>query len=235
MTWTGEAHFGSRLIVFRGRSVENALHAMPVHVIAFSGVSRPIILDAQGRAVGGQVCLVRPMTPHIVAPGRRVTIAFLSPARWAFPNAAVRGEDNGFAQLEPAQFSDCLGGEVAEIARRIETLFGPDFTRLDARLQTALDLMGREPGAVSIGQAAGAIGISPSRLRFIAQRDLGSSLSRWLTWKKLEHAARDLADGQGLAQSAVSGGFADQPHLANAMRRMLGAAPSEIQPVRKCD
>jgi len=102
----------------------------------------------------------------------------------------------------------------------------------DDRLSAALNHLGREPGMVSIGQAAQLVGLSAPRLRALAQRDLGSSLSHWLIWKKLVHAAHSVAIGEGLAQSAASGGFVDQAHFANVMRRLLGTAPSEMSPVR---
>ena len=232
MKWEGEAYFGASLIVFRGQSVANALHAMPVSVLAMAHDREPVMLDANGAAMGGPVCYLDPMTPHIVAPARPVTIAFLSPAKWSLERVRVQARGEGFAQLDPAGFPDLAASNLADIARWLEDTLRPEVGQRDARLEAALAMLEREPGAVSIKQAARDVGVSSSHLRALAQRDLGASLSHWLIWKKLEHAARSVTTGEALAQSAASGGFVDQAHFANVMRRLLGAAPSEIAPVR---
>lgn len=230
--WDGEAFFGTDLIVFRGCSVANHCHAMPVTVVAMSHDRQPVILDRQSQEVAGPVCLIRPGTQHIVAPDRPLTIAFLTPAKWALKGAKVLTEQDGFAQLDPVPFPDPKAGELNAVASGLEMLFQRESARMDERVRIATLLLAREPGALSIADAAAEVGLSPSRLRALARRDLGASLASWLIWKKLEFATKSVATGEGLAQSAVSGGFVDQAHFANVMRRLLGTAPSEIEPVR---
>lgn len=233
MKWSGEAFFDSSMIVFRGNSVANALHAMPFTVLAMSHDTYPVILDAHGKAVGGPICMIRSMTPHMVAPKRPLTIAFLSPAKWAPVGVRINGEHGGFVQLDPQPFAGQTIQGLTQVSERIAQLFHPDAAETDERLAAALDLLAREPGSVTIAQAASIVGISLSRLRAIAKRDLGAPLSSWLTWKKLEQATHSVAIGDGLAQSALSGGYVDQAHFANVMRRLLGTAPSEIRRIRK--
>ena len=139
MKWEGEAYFGASLIVFRGQSVANALHAMPVSVLAMAHDREPVMLDANGAAMGGPVCYLDPMTPHIVAPARPVTIAFLSPAKWSLERVRVQARGEGFAQLDPAGFPDLAASNLADIARWLEDTLRPEVGQRDARLEAALD------------------------------------------------------------------------------------------------
>lgn len=206
---------------------------MPVTVVAMSHDARSVILDRDGRETGGPACLIRPGTVHQVVPNQPLTIAFLSPAKRSLNGVKILSECEGFAQLDPAQFPDQHSDALNAISANLSMLFQREEAAMDDRLRTATRLLAREPGAVSIAEAASEVGLSPSRLRALAQRDLGASLANWLIWKKLEFSAQSVATGEGLAQSAVSGGFVDQAHFANVMRRLLGTAPSEIEPIRK--
>ena len=233
MKWEGEAIFGPSMIVFTGISATNVVHAMPVTVLAIGHEPSTVILDRDGRGVGGAVCMVRPMTPHIVAPDRKLTIAFLSPGQWSLAGAPTESGGSGFVSIEPEPFRKVPDMDLASAHEVLCNALEPRKVEKDARLDAAIRLLAEAPGTLTIREVAGRVGLSPARMRAIAKRDLGISLSQWLLWKKLEQASQSVADGDGLAQSATSGGFFDQAHFTNAMRRLLGAAPSEIAPVRK--
>lgn len=232
MKWAGETHFTEDLIVFRGRSFENKLHAMPGTVLAMSHDGHSVVLNEKGVPVGGAACLIDPMTPHMIAAERSVTITFLSPLRCLVEEFVIAQCQDGFAPLDRALFPDPTCETLTAFANQIQQVLLPEKNAIDRRLQAALDLLGREPGVLTVAEVAESVGVSASRLRALAQRELGSSLARWLTWKKLEHAVKGVAQGEAFAQSALSAGFADQAHFTNAMRRLLGTAPSEIGAVR---
>lgn len=96
---------------------------------------------------------------------------------------------------------------------------------LDPRVSAALAWLSENPGAGAIAETARRVGLSESHLRALARSQLGLPLSTWLVWRKLERAAREFAQGAGLAEAAVAAGFADQAHCARTMRRMFGVTP----------
>ena len=100
-------------------------------------------------------------------------------------------------------------------------------TRLDSRLEDALLTASKDPAPGAIGRAARAVGLSPARLRALAQAQMQVPLSQWLLWRKLQRAGLEMAAGAGLAQAAVAGGFTDQAHLNRIMKRMFGVTPSQ--------
>ena len=86
----------------------------------------------------------------------------------------------------------------------------------------------------AVADAAKAAQLSPSRLRAIAQAELGLPLTQWIVWCKVARAGRALARGENLAQAAAAGGFADQAHLTRTMRRTFGVTPGAVaRPVRR--
>ncbi len=97
--------------------------------------------------------------------------------------------------------------------------------RMDPRLEDALLTASKDPTPGVIGRAARAVGLSPARLRALAQSQMQVPLSQWLLWRKLQRAGREMAAGAGLAEAAVAGGFADQAHLNRIMKRMFGVTP----------
>ena len=76
---------------------------------------------------------------------------------------------------------------------------------------------------LSLPSLAAKVGLSPQRLRALAQSQLGMPLARWRVWTRLRRAAEALQNGQSLADAAITAGFADQAHLTRQMREMMGA------------
>ena len=99
---------------------------------------------------------------------------------------------------------------------------------LDERLQRALAVLDstRSPGA--IGRAAASAGLSPSRLRALAQVQLEVPLARWGMLCRLQRASRALSRGASLAEAATDAGFADQAQLTRHMRRSFGITPATV-------
>jgi AraC-like DNA-binding protein len=114
------------------------------------------------------------------------------------------------------------------IVEGLKAGLGAGEARLDPRLEEALLKASEDPEPGAISRAAAMVGLSPARLRVLAQAQMQVPLSQWLLWRKLQRAGREMARGAGLAEAAVAGGFADQAHLNRITRRMFGVTPLQV-------
>ncbi|HLU75170.1 MAG TPA: helix-turn-helix domain-containing protein [Nonomuraea sp.] len=101
-----------------------------------------------------------------------------------------------------------------------------DVRGLDPRLVVAMEALSRRD--IRIARAAAEAGLSPQRLRVLARRQLGMPLARWRIRQRLRRAVRALAEGQSIAEAAVSGGFADQAHFNRRLRETTGLTPAVV-------
>ncbi len=83
---------------------------------------------------------------------------------------------------------------------------------------------------LSLKQIAAVAGISPSHLKAVFSKTLGTPLHQYVIQRRIE-AAKGLLVGTDLSitEIALATGFAHQSHLARHMRRILGEAPSAIR------
>lgn len=232
MNWAGQLLFGESWALYRGLSAHNTLHEHAAIQIVFAHSSAVVITDCDGEEHSGAALAIRPMVSHALSSRGEVSIIYVEPqSPLAFAVAgcisdadiAILGEapSLGFAPAVP------LDVWASNIARHISG----DNSRIDERLAKALSLLATEPGTVLIEEAASHVGLSPSRLRSLAGQQLSLPLSTWLIWRKLERAAHALSEGESLAAAAAIGGFADQAHLARALRRMFGITPRTAQKI----
>ncbi len=91
-----------------------------------------------------------------------------------------------------------------------------------------LVLAGRFRGRVVLGGVARAVHSSPFHLTRVFRLVAGMPMHRYLTRLRLRAALEELAEAGGpdLSRVALSLGFYDQSHLANAFRSELGITPS---------
>lgn len=229
MDWSGTFVLGDTWAAYTGPSDQNALHAhVAVQVVlALDGPAQ--MRTARGQvdtAAPGQGLVVRPLVEHELAHCKLVWLLYLEPAS---PLALALLDSIGPAEVEP------LPDDLAELAgvaespagwlARVQQKVVPAARTADPRLLRALDALREEPGSLGVAEAAGQCGLSPSRLRSLAQQQLGVPLATWVLWRKMDRAVRALAAGQPLAESALTGGFADQAHFTRTMRRMFGVTP----------
>jgi AraC-like DNA-binding protein len=233
LSWAGEFVFGDSWALYRGRSADNSLHEHAAIQIVF-GAPVATVIDGDGHHHEGQILLIRPLVAHALASGEDVTILYVEPQSPLAFDLADRASDAdisiiaepGFLKFDARKSISCWANEIAG---RMANAAAP----IDSRLQQALQALAEEPGAIRIEDAAHRSGLSESRLRALAAKQLGLPLSTWLIWRKLERAARALSESASLADAAAVGGFADQAHLARAMRRMFGVTPRTMQHVTK--
>lgn len=229
VSWAGELVFGESWAVFRGQAADNTPHAHAAIQLVFGEVDDVTVLSGDGTEHMGQALVIRPLVEHSLIATGAVTLLYVEPqSPLAFAIADLI-EDADIAPISPQllRFNQTL--PIAEWIEYLARLAQTSSEAIDPRLMVALQRLGDEPGSISIADAAIAANLSESRLRALARDRLGLPLSTWLIWRKLDCAARVLQRGASLADAAVSGGFADQAHLARAMRRMFGITPRTAQ------
>lgn len=229
MNWAGEIVFGSSWAIFCGQAADNTPHAHAAIQVVFGDHGNVTIVSGDGTEWTGPGFVIRPLVEHSLAPAGEVTLLYIEPqSPLAFQVADAIG-DADIAAIDPSILSFIPDQSPSLWGARLETLALTNGPGIDRRLLTAIRLLADEPGSSSIGDTALACDLSESRLRTLARDQLGLPLSTWLIWRKLERTTRALQEGTTLSEAAASGGFADQAHLARAMRRMFGITPRTAQ------
>ncbi|ASW57721.1 helix-turn-helix transcriptional regulator [Plantactinospora sp. KBS50] len=99
----------------------------------------------------------------------------------------------------------------------------------EALLANALaDLVGGDPAVLTVQDAAARLHVSARTLQRLARRYVGLPPSAMIRRRRLQEAAERLRGdpGTNLAAVAADLGYADQAHLANEFRSVLGFTPS---------
>lgn len=227
--WTGEVVFGDTWAAYSGAAADQHPH---VHAALQIVVSRSSVsIEEPGQpTVSGSALFVRPMVRHrLVSSEQPLVLIYLDPDGIAARTILKDLPEDSMGRL-PRHLQHRLGHGVADVARFLdaETPVNSPSVVLEKRLGEALRTIADDPSIGAVGRAAHAAGLSPSRLRSLAQEHLGIALSQWMTWRKLARSCRSMAVGETLAQAAQSGGFADQAHFTRTMKRMMGVTPAAI-------
>lgn len=224
--WDGSVTFGDSWAGYIGRADQNTAHSH-VAIQLCIGLSHEVTLELPGQVIRAAGVIVGPNVEHrAVADSHPVAFVYVSPDTPLGRALNALLQDNGIAfaseeLLDSFLRADSLSSFVDALGRLLA--ISPP---IDHRLYKALNILRMDrggPGCVT--RAANAVGLSGPRLRFVATRQMGVSLSQWIIWNKLERAFKSLAGGSTLSDAAADGGFADQAHLARMMRRMIGMTP----------
>ena len=223
--WSGEFVFGPAWAAFRGQAADNSLHAHAAVQLTVAESEDASLSDSAARTVSGRALLTRPACLHALLPIDRVTLILIDPHTPLAGFLLAQVGPNEIEQL-PTAIDRLIArdGPLAACLDRITTTM-PAVRELDARLAGALQFLVDSSHRAAVSDAAAANGLSTSRLRLLARRQLGLPLSSWQTWNKLERAGKGLAAGANLADAALAGGFADQAHFTRTMRRVFGITP----------
>lgn len=226
MQWSGVFAFGTSVAVYRGIAGDNTLHSHAAVQLSVASKGTAEITNSTGQRVSGEGLIVGASQPHALTCPEPVTLVFLEPQHPLAMELAPLTQVSSPAALpatwlttirEAATPQDCITA--------ISKTFASPPLRMDPRLYRALEELMGHSQRDAIAQAAARSHLSASRLRVIARDQLGTSLSQWLTWRKLAVASQALLDGASLAVAATDGGFADQAHFSRAMRKTLGITP----------
>lgn len=101
---------------------------------------------------------------------------------------------------------------------------------LDPRLVRALAFMrSNVRDAVTLGDVAAAVALSPSRFRHLFVAETGSSFRAYLLWLRINLAIERVQAGASWTDAAHDAGFADSAHLTRTHKRVFGMEPSAIR------
>ncbi|WP_051756020.1 helix-turn-helix domain-containing protein [Kitasatospora purpeofusca] len=220
---------GPRLVVgagyalYRGPLADSHAHRHAAFQVAFaSGAAEPVptvtATDGDGVRHRGAALVVAPMVRHRMAPVRELVTYFVDP-HCAF---ADRLRSPGGPGITVAPQWRGLREEQVRPAGALPS------ARVDPRLRAAMEAAGDD--ALPLAGLAAQVGLSPQRLRALAQEQLGLPLARWRIWRRLARAADALRAGSTPAEAALLGGFADQAHFGRRMREMTGLTPAAVLP-----
>lgn len=234
MTWAGHISYGAGWAAYRGNADQQTPHAHATLqlVVASHG---DVVVDHGSGTIASAGVLLAPQVRHFTRPSS-VDVTFV----YAEPQSPLGR--TLLSRLKGRKVAPAHGAIVALVRSRldIEDLVAGLSTQertsaLDGRLTRALQSIEANIGSrTAVSDAARAAELSASRLRALAQSELGLPLAQWIVWRKVERAGRALAGGESLAQAAAVGGFADQAHLTRTMRRAFGVTPGAVlQPLLK--
>ena len=112
--------------------------------------------------------------------------------------------------------------ETVQFLRRQAVL--PQAVSIDPRVVAAMRYL---VAADCIEHVAGAVGLSPSRLRALIHDQTGTPPARLRMWQRLRAAILSLP-ATPIALAAFDAGFADQAHLTRTATRFVGLTPGEL-------
>jgi AraC-like DNA-binding protein len=217
--WSGRLWFGRDWWCFEGVSGDSRAHG---HLCAqvVVGLDGPARVETERGVVEAPVVAVAPGVRHRLLNSEGLRVIYPRPLgrlarRW---NLNVWSEP---VTVAPAAWTPLLTGDRLDQALDAETALG-EAQPIDPRLRTVLDAL---DGDIDLALLAQRVGLSPARLRALAQAELGAPLAHWRLWLRLETAMLRMRAGDSLAAAAVEAGFVDQPHLNRAMRRFFGVTP----------
>jgi len=191
--------------------------------------------------------LTSSLAPHAVdTRGVEILVVFIDPDSEA--GTTFRGALNGNVRcLSPSERATLVRGVVPRAlmrggaddwvrnAARTLRLKTPRETRaIHPRVRSllrALRAQGIED-ATSLDALARLVGLSPGRLMHVFTASVGIPLRPYLAWLRVQRAAGAIVNGSTLTDAAHAAGFADAAHMSRTFRRMLGAPPSRLRPLR---
>jgi AraC-like DNA-binding protein len=137
----------------------------------------------------------------------------------------------GAAVLSPGGAFSC--GRAASIVDRIlAMLLGSDLPQappMDDRIRRAVEVInGLDAEKITVGDIAGKVFLSESRLIHLFTREMGIPIRRYLLWRRLGVGIRLVLSGASLTEAAHGAGFSDSAHMSRTFRDMFGYSPSDI-------
>ena len=88
---------------------------------------------------------------------------------------------------------------------------------------------GRLDQAVSLGEVAAVVGLSPGRTRHLFVQQTGLAFRTYLLWLRLVRAVEIYAGGASLTEAAHGAGFSDSAHLSRTFHRMFGIVAASLR------
>ena len=138
------------------------------------------------------------------------------------------------ARLAASYAQDASDEELASSARavttRLSSIHPSSAKPLDKRIARAVDILhGRLADAVTMGEIAEAVHLSPERFRHLFLQETGIRFRPYVLWLRMEVAVALYAAGSNLTEASHAGGFADSAHFSRTFKRMFGVTAIGVQ------
>ena len=240
MVWEGAA-----LWIMEGEQTAD-LHAHAHHAIQVTFQLKGWFeLGVGGERLTGPVAAVGPDTRHSFRASGAVAFLFVAPE--SSIGIAVRdllfadqpwtniAHGSFAAALEPLRASLENGDSEAELRRIGQAIL--DTVRpavpskmTDRRVLAMIDYARQNlDDRVSLPDAAGRAGLSPSRARHLFVAQTGLPFKAYMLWLRIELAVALYAAGSSLTEAAHEAGFADSAHFSRTFRRTFGFAAAGLR------
>jgi AraC-like DNA-binding protein len=182
---------GEGYAVYRGPTTVGTLHRHAAFQIVIGIRDEVAVVDATDLQHRAAALVVAPMERHCLQATPDVLTYFVEP-HCVFADRLRRHYGNGVAAAP--ELHDLSEDEVRPAGTRRSD-------ELDPRLVQALNALADHH--VSLPSLATKVGLSPQRLRALAQSQLGMPLARWRVWTRLRRAAEALQNGQSRPDSVA--------------------------------
>lgn len=231
--WIGEAGGDVRL---------HAHHALQIS-LAFSGMIR--FKTRTHDWLPYAAAFVPPHLPHAFEAASRFTAqVFIEPETRVGRALLARFGRDAIVELPPAEVAahvnalrtlDVPRADAAAL-REAATLFVDGFAEealrpdaVDPRIERMVHALWQSDRAVSLGEAAASVALSPGRFRHLFVEQTGQSFRTYQLWLRLQRAIDAISNGAAATEAAHVAGFSDAAHLTRTFRKMMGIAPSVVK------
>lgn len=165
-------------------------------------------------------------------PGRRIARSLFSQGPMACLSAPELGDLAARLKAtfeDPHRTDDDLRGLGESLIARLAGEGAPADAP-DARIAKLLAWLAPRLGeAVSLGDAAAFLALSPGRARHLFVQQTGLPFRTYLLWLRLMRAVELYAGRVSLTEAAHGAGFADSAHLSRTFRRMFGIVADSLR------
>ena len=164
--------------------------------------------------------------------GRRLQLQYGREGIAAISTTALDKQINALATGYEGRVADEL--LIADALAAIATIVGATASPVkppDPRIALAVESIRKRLGeAISLGEIADAVHLSPDRFRHLFMEETGVAFRPYLLWQRLECSLAAYVAGKSLTEAAYAGGFADSAHLSRTFKKMFGISPVSVRP-----
>jgi len=226
--WSGDVCISEGIMAFIGHAGDNSPHSHATLQLAISHTEPLLLKDSSGRVHRSKELYVRPGIKHALLSSSKVTLILIEPQSSIARHILSLCPTNPIGDV-PAEIITNLNinNKAVEIVSTLKKLVVTKQADVDPRLSQALLYLRHAPLKNAIRNAAEMCQLSESRLRAIATQNLEIPLSKWVLWCAIARASKAIAEGESLAEAAVTGGFSDQAHYTRTLHKLMGITPGK--------
>lgn len=235
--WDGRLTLTPGAVLYRGVGGDSGLHAHHAVQVMVS-VDEPFVLEFADERLHTTAAVIPSGLPHrLHCASRRLLLVLVEPFGPRGRGLGLAGDRARGREFEATMARIAIDraddSDAVRIIDHLVRTIAPDGpprpTRLSEPVLAALRQLERTPGSrPTLGHAAAAAHISPSRLTHLFSREVGIPFRRYALWIRLRTVAERVALGDNLTQAAVAAGFSDSSHLSRVFKNNFGLSPSSL-------